>query len=85
MKNQPKGTNSTPRAHTPTGEYPTRGGPGAASPRENALRAQYIILLKKLRIFPLAARFPGGLAAPGPPRVGVCARGVLLVPFWSIF
>ena len=35
LKNQPKGTNSTPRAHTPTGAYPTRGGPGAASPREH--------------------------------------------------
>ena len=27
------------------------------------------------------AFFSRGLAAPGPPRVGVCARGVLLVPF----
>ena len=40
MESQPKGTNGTPRADTPTGEYPTRQVPGAASPRQNVLRAE---------------------------------------------
>ena len=41
MKNRPKGTNSTPTGDNPPRAHtPTRGGPGVASPRENALRAE---------------------------------------------